>query len=284
MMSKWKYALSSAEAAPRTAPILLHGTICENLKIAAALGFDGIEVHTREDAGLDYEKIAQISEEYGVAIAVVVTGRLNTQGEVNLLDDRPYIVDAAMKGMREYIAIASRLNSDLVIGWIKGKIPAGADPQIYLTRLARNLKTICREASDRGVRIFTEVINRYETNIFTTAEETVDFLRQWDIPNCYVHLDTFHMNIEETDPCTAIRTCGKKLAYFHAADNTRLYPGTGTLDFKCYYSILAEIGYEGYISVECLPRPDGKTAAQRALKYLKACEESIFLGKTANGG
>jgi sugar phosphate isomerase/epimerase len=271
-MGKWKYALSSAEAAPNTAPILLKGDICTNLKTAAGLGFDGLEVHMREDITPDYEKIGQVSDECGVKVVTVVTGRLNTQGKVNLIDDRPYITEAAMQGMRKYIQIAAVLGSDLIVGWVKGLIPDGADPQVYLNRLAANLRQICKEAEAEGVKIFVEVINRYEVNIFTTARETLDFLDTREIPNCYVHLDTFHMNIDETDPLEAIRLCGKRLGYFHVADNSRLYPGSGTLDFESYFSVLDEIGYEGFISVECFPRPDGKTAAERALHHLKQCE------------
>jgi sugar phosphate isomerase/epimerase len=274
-MNKRGYALSSAETAPNTAPILLRGDICANLRTAAELGYQGLEVHMREDAPLNYDEINQTAEESGVQLAAIVTGRLNTQGKVNLVDDRPYITDAAMKGLREYIRMAATLNTDLIVGWIKGLIPTGAAPGAYHARLAGNLGAICREAAEQGVRIFTEVINRYEVNIFTTAKETVDFLERWEIPNCYVHLDTFHMNIDETDPLEAIRICGKRLGYFHAADNTRLYPGSGTLNFKSYFSVLDEIGYEGFISVECLPCPDGRTAAQKALAHLKQCEEDL---------
>jgi sugar phosphate isomerase/epimerase len=274
-VSKWSYALSSAETAPPTAPILLQGDICATIKAAAALGYQGLEVHMREDAPLNYEAINRAAAEQGIKLSAIVTGRLTTQGQVNLVDDRPYITDAAMKGLREYIQMAAKLHTDLIIGWIKGRIPEGADADPYLARLARNLTAICREASERGVKVFVEVINRYEVNIFTTAHETLRFLEQWEIPNCFVHLDTFHMNIDETDPLGAIRVCGKRLGYVHVADNTRLYPGSGMLNFKSYFSALDEIGYGGFISVECLPWPDGKTAAQKALDHLRACETLV---------
>jgi sugar phosphate isomerase/epimerase len=274
-MGNWRYALSSAETAPDTAPILLHGNICGNIRAAAGLGYQGLEVHMREDTALDYHAVSKLCGDLGVRIAAVVTGRLNTQGKVNLIDDRPYITGAAMQGMGEYVKIAAALGSNIIIGWVKGNIPNGADPKPYLARLAGNLGRVCREAAEQGVRVFVEVINRYEVNIFTTARETVQFLEQWEIPNCYVHLDTFHMNIDETDPVGAIHFCGSRLGYFHVADNTRMYPGSGTLDFKEYLSVLEEIGYEGFISVECLPKPDGETAAQKALNHLKQCERDI---------
>lgn len=273
MPDKRKYAISSADWAPESAPILLKGDIIGNIKKAAALGYQGLEVHTRETACLDYSEIKKVSADCGVAIAAVATGRLNTQGKVSLTDDRPYITDSAMNGMRAYIEMAAKLGADIIIGWARGTVPEGQNPERYLERLAQNLKIIGRQAGEQGVKIFIEVINRYETNIFTTAKETMDFIEAWDIPNSYLHLDTFHMNIDETDPTQAIRICGKKLGYVHVADNTRCYPGSGILDFGSCLNVLDEIGYDGYISVECLPKPDGETAAKKALEHLRQCDK-----------
>jgi sugar phosphate isomerase/epimerase len=270
-----RYALSSAAEAPPSAPIVLTGDLYARLRAAAELGYAGLEVHLREDEPLDAGRIKDAAAEAGVRFSALVTGRLCTQGGVTLIDDRPYIVEAALKGMRAYIDRAAELQTDLIIGWIKGKVPDGAGRSPHLDRLAAHLKTLCSEAAERGAKVFVEVINRYETNIFTTAAETLEFIGSRDIPNCFVHLDTFHMNIEETDPCAAIRAAGKRLGYFHVADNTRRYPGSGTLDFAALLSALREIGYGGFVSVECLPWPDGKTAAERAIGHLKACEKTL---------
>ena len=120
-----RYAVSSADDAPESAPILLKGTIEENLHKAAALGYQAIEVHTREDAELDYAAIDAAMEETGVRVAMIVTGRLNTEGECSLTSVLPYIVSATMDGMRSYIDMAQRLRADIVIGWVKGNVPKG---------------------------------------------------------------------------------------------------------------------------------------------------------------
>ena len=271
-MARWKYSLSSADSAPNTAPILLTGDVCANLKRAAQLGYSGIEIHCREDAVFNYKAIGELCEENGIEIAALATGRLNTQGKVDLMNDNKEITDSAKKGMLGYIKMAAKLKTNVVIGWVKGRIPDGADSGSYLERFARNLTVLCNQAAGEGVQIFTEVINRYETNVLVTAQEAVDFLDYWKIPNCFIHLDTFHMNIEEINPCDAIKLCKDRLGYFHVADNTRMYPGRGTLDFKGYFSALKEISYGGFVSVECLPKPDGETAAIKALAQLKSCE------------
>ncbi len=268
-MRKWKLALSSADEAPSTAPILLQGDICENLKKAKELGYDAIEVHTREIADLDFEAISKTTQQCGVSIAMIVTGRLNTEGCGSLIDDRPYVVDATILGMKKYIDMAAKVNADIVIGWVKGKVPPGGNYKKYIDRLAGNLKILEKYGVEKNVKLHLEVINHYEVNIFTTAQETVDFIERYDLKNCYVHLDTFHMGIEETHPIKAIQLCKGKLGYMHLADNTRRYPGSGQFEFHKILKALDEIGYDGYLSIECFPYPDGETAAIRSIHYLK---------------
>ncbi|MBQ9015601.1 MAG: sugar phosphate isomerase/epimerase [Firmicutes bacterium] len=273
-MKQWKYSVSSADAAPLAAPLLLLGTPEENLKTAARLGYDAIEIHTREDAQLDVNGIRSLSKELGVGISAIVTGRLNTEGHCDLIADEPYITKACVDGMKQYIDLAAALGTDIILGWARGKVPAGADRRRYMDRLAGNLKILDSYAGDRNVRILIEVINRYEINTFNTAEEIMSFLETHALPNCYAHLDTFHMGIDEENPLEAIRRCGMRLGYFHLADSTRKYPGSGQLDFTKLLETLEEVGYEGYLSVECLPYPDHIRAAEEALQFMKQTERS----------
>jgi len=97
-------------------------------------------------------------------------------------------------------------------------------------------------------------------------------LNKYEISNCFIHLDSFHMNIEESDPVKAIRLAGNRLGYFHIADNTRYWPGSGIIDFKSQIDTLVEIGYSGYVSVECLPGEDGYESAKKAIAYIKSLE------------
>ncbi len=265
----WRYACSSADAAPATAPILLTGDICDNLRKAAALGYDSIEVHTRETVELDYEAIRACARECGCKVGMVITGRLNTEGKCDLINDIPYIQEAAMRGMKQYIDMAAKLDAGIVIGWVKGKIPAGGNRKRYMDMLAQNLKKLAFYGAVRNVPLCIEVINHYETNIFTTAEETMSFLEEYGIDNCYAHLDTYHMMLEEVDPAAAVRRCKGRLGYVHFADSTRQYPGTGKLEFDGVLRALDEIDYKGILSIECLPIPDGETAAREGLKNLK---------------
>lgn len=268
-MRNWKFAVSSADEAPATAPILLQGSVVDNLQKAADLGYDAIEVHTREDVEMDYKEIRAAYDRTGARVAMVITGRLNTEGMCSLVADEPYIVSATMDGMRQYIDMAQEMDADIVIGWVKGNVPKGGKREKYLDRLAKNLRILAAYAAERNVKLNIEIINRYEVNIFTTADEFMNFIEKYKIENCYAHLDTFHMGIDECDPVEAIRRCKGKLGYFHIADNSRRYPGTGRIDFRRILNALEEIGYDGFLSVECLPYPTGEEAAKNAINYMK---------------
>ena len=268
-MKNWKIACSSAPEAPETAPILLKGSIEDNLRQAARIGYQAIEVHLRETSKLDLPAIQAIMDEHQVRVCMLVTGRLNTEGKVNLIDDDPAITRAALIGMKQYIDLAQSLGADIIVGWVKGNIPVKGDRALYLDRLANHLRELAAYAKARQVRINIEVINRYEVNLFKTCQELVEFLDANQLDNCFVHLDTFHMNIEENDPVAAIRLAGDRLGYFHLADNTRRYPGIGQIDFSKQLRALQEINYQGYLSIECLPDPSGEEAAARGLAFIQ---------------
>lgn len=231
-MGKWKYALATADQSPPSAAILLNGTIEENLARAARLGYDAIEAHIREDAVIDYASVQRTMQETGVRVSMIVTGRLNTEGKCSLIADEPYVAAAAMDGMYQYIDMAQHLGADIIVGWVRGNLPSEKNRKKYLDRLAGNLKILSAYAVDRNVKILIEVINRYEMDLFTTAEELMSFLENYQLENCYAHLDTFHMGIEEVDPVRAIGRCADRLMNIHLSDNTRCYPGSGRFDFQ----------------------------------------------------
>jgi D-psicose/D-tagatose/L-ribulose 3-epimerase len=70
------------------------------------------------------------------------------------------------------------------------------------------------------------------------------------LPNVKVHLDTYHMNIEEADLESALIDSGAMLGYFHIGESGRGYLGAGNIDFDRVFRGLAKAGYEGPITFE----------------------------------
>ena len=95
-----------------------------------------------------------------------------------------------------------------------------------------------------------EVVNRFETNLLNTTAQGVDFIRQTGSESVRLHLDTFHMNIEEANPAAAIRLAGDKLGYFHIGESNRGYLGDGTINFDLMFDALLDIDYSRDITFE----------------------------------
>lgn len=274
-MKTWKYGISAACAAPKAAPILLTGDICDCLRNAAELGFDAIEYHTRENVEFDYDAVKQTMEETGCRISMIVTGRLFTEGGFCLTSDDPENEKIALEGMLKYVDMAAAVHAGLVLGWAKGNIRNASSREAYFERLTRNLKKIDEAAAEKNVPIVIEVINHYEVDAFMTAGELTKYLEEHTLKNCFVHLDTFHMMLEEENYSRAIMTAGERLGYVHFADTTRWYPGSGYMNYKEIFRALEAVGYDGYLTIECFPHDDYRETARKGLQNLKCIAETV---------
>ena len=91
---------------------------------------------------------------------------------------------------------------------------------------------VCRYASDHGRTIALEPVNRFETDFINTCEQGLQMIHDVGSPALKLHLDTFHMNIEEKDPAAAIRKAGGLLGHFHACGCDCGTPGNDHIDWK----------------------------------------------------
>ncbi len=115
---------------------------------------------------------------------------------------------------------------------------------------AEALRRLAERAARHGVSIGLEAVNRYESNLVNTAEQALALAEEVGAPNVVVHLDSYHMNIEESDVAAAIRACGDRLGYVHVGESNRGPLGGGTVDFDAFFGALAEAGYAGPIVFE----------------------------------
>ena len=105
-------------------------------------------------------------------------------------------------------------------------------------------------AKHAGVDLVLEIVNRFETNLLNTTAQGLDFIKATGSDHVTLHLDTFHMNIEEANPAAAIRLAGDKIGYFHIGESNRGYLGDGVIDFDRIFDALLDIGYERDITFE----------------------------------
>ncbi len=89
-----------------------------------------------------------------------------------------------------------------------------------------------------------------------TQADGVLLLEEFGATNVRLLADLFHMNIEEVDVAVGLRQSGRWLGHVHCVDTTRCAAGVGHMDWPPIVQALAETGYSGYVSAECLPWPN----------------------------
>ena len=131
-----------------------------------------------------------------------------------------------------------------------------------------NLRHLCNDAATWGRTIAFEPINRFETDFLNTCEQGLAMIEDVNHSALKLHLDTFHMNIEEKNPAAAILQAGGLLGHFHACGSDRGTPGNDHIDWKPIAAALKAIRYNGDVVIESFTT-DVKSIARAASIWRK---------------
>lgn len=250
-------------------PVLLAGAYEQSLVTAKKLGYEAIEIHVGDPKKIDLASLKAALKQTDMKISGIATGIAYADEGLCLIHPDAAVRAAAVQRLREFCTFAAELDSVLLIGRMKGDINDMSRYEQYEQILADGLGQVAQYAQSVGTAFELEAINRYESNYMSRVGQIGDFIRKYRLPATRILMDIFHMNIEEADICASIRSEYALLGYFHIADSNRLYPGQGHTDIGAALSTLTQLGYDGYVSLECLPKPDGITAATRAMDYIR---------------
>ncbi len=246
------------------------GDLDANMSRIASYGYTGVELAIREPGLVNIGHLLALTAKYHLKVPAIGTGQAWGEEGLSFTDPDPSIRLAAVKRIKDHIPVAARFGAIIIIGLIRGVVKKGVDPDQAMTWLVDALKECCEAASRRGIRLALEPINRYETTLINNTMQGLELAERVGAENFGLLLDTFHMNIEETDMEAAIRSGGERILHFHVADSNRWHPGAGHLDFRSLLNTLLLGGYGGWISGEFLPYPDADTAAVRCLEHFSS--------------
>jgi len=260
--------LSTAVSTPDAvfSALALKGEFEDTFAFAAKHKLDGVEISVRDPKTVSAQKIADLKEMHGLEIPAIGTGRAFGEEGLCFSDPDPAVRRAAVERILSHVELADVIKSNIIIGLILGKNPRTAETE----KLAAGCMKQCADrAGEKGVSLFVEPINRYETGFIITADDCLSFFEIVGAPNCKVLLDTFHMNIEEADMYATIKKVGPRIGHVHVADSNRRYPGAGHIDFPGIVTTLREAGYDGYLSAEMFPHPDPDTSVAAMAAHLR---------------
>lgn len=214
----------------------------------AACGYDVIELLMMDPAAIDVKMTRSLLDEYGVR----ASASLGLSAATDVSSEDPEVVAAGRSLLNDAASVARDLELEYVGGVIFGALRKYDYPVSERGR-ANSIEAV-RDFTDKnalsGIPVGLEVVNRYESNLLNTGRQAVQYIEEVGSDNLYVHLDSYHMNIEEADMAQAVRDCGDRLGYIHIGEGHRGYLGSGTVDFTGLFRGLAEIDYQGIVTFE----------------------------------
>ena len=246
--------------------------ILEKWEFAASAGFDGIELRGMDDwrGRLGDLKAAH---EQGVVFSSVC-----------LTSDR-FIGDLDADRRREAVEHMKSLLSGIAeLGGVGAITPAAfgltskALPPFKAPRtededrrvLLDALEELGEHAYREGTLVLLEPLNRYEDHMLNRLEGAVELCKAVGSDSIKVMGDLFHMNIEEDDPGEAIRRADGYLAHVHLADSNRAHPGAGHTDFAPIFGALGDVGFDGYLAMECGIRGNAETVLPQVARSMRS--------------
>jgi D-psicose/D-tagatose/L-ribulose 3-epimerase len=98
--------------------------------------------------------------------------------------------------------------------------------------------------------------------------------------NVALHLDAYHMNIEEADFYEPTRKAAPFLCHYHLSESHRGTPGTGQVNWEEIYRALASVGYSGLVGMESFCEVSGAMAAATCIwrKMANSSDELLTQG------
>lgn len=221
------------------------------LEKIAAMGFEFVELPVEDPGDFAVETLGPALKRLGLE-AVICTA---VTPERDLSAASPEARQSALEYFEACLKLAEGLGAACVVGPLyapvaKARLDTEAERRAEWDRSVASLALLAETAGQCGVRLGLEPLNRFETDMVNTVEDAVRMVDAVGSPHLGIALDTFHMNIEETDFRRAVEQAGERLVHVQVSDNHRGVPGEGNSDWVGLRQGLKAIDYKGKIGIE----------------------------------
>ena len=214
-------------------------------------GFETVEIPVEDPSHIDPAALKAAAEKAGIAIGSICACMGPGRDFRGTKEEQKTAIDY----VKTLIDQAAAMGCPRIIGPIYsvvGKADAveEAEQKKEFDLVVKNLKPLAKYAEKKGIELCIEPLNRFETDFLNTCDKGLKLIKAIGSKAVKLHLDTFHMNIEEKNQADAIRKAGKNLGHFHACGSDRGTPGADHIDWKPIVKALNDIGYTGDIVIE----------------------------------
>lgn len=222
------------------------------LEQTVAAGFSHMILPLRRPDRIDPAAIADAFARHG--LLPLNTAGVSPDRDISSMD--PETRRRGIEHLKSMVRLARDMGSTQINGVLygpnaKARRPASAEE---FRASAEAMAEIAEFAAAGGVRLALELVNRYETNLLNTVDQALEYLAIARHSSLGLHLDTFHMSIEEADPEAAIRNAMPHLFYFEIDQSHRGMLTAGSIDISALLRATAGGGYGGIVGIEAFTR------------------------------
>lgn len=243
------------------------GFVLERL---AKIGYDGVELQTRDPAAFDNAAFEKKVKDAGLVICAVSSGVVGETDNMYFMSPDPATRARAVERYKSIIDLAARYGVDSSIGRFRGQAKWAPDRTTGLGWFRAALEELLPYAERQGVRIVLEPQHPYNLDTLNTLRETVEFIRSLGAKNLTFEADIHHQGLVEKS-IPAAMVFGMQSGYMsfvQVSDANRLPPGLGIFNWVDIFETLRAVGYDGWISVECKQFPDSERCAEYCFRFL----------------
>lgn len=239
-------------------------------------GFDGVEVPLFEGDANHYKGLRKEFDKLGLGCTTVTC----VGPDASPISPDASVRKKAVERLKWAIEMTATLGGDLMAGPFHSPLAvfSGNGPTAdEKKRAVEVLRTAAEEAQKANVKLAIEYLNRFECYFLTTAEQAKELVKAVDHPYFKSMYDTFHANIEEKDIVKTIKSFAGTFIHVHISENDRGTPGTGHVPWDDTFRTLAEVKYDGWMTIESFGRalPD-LAAATRVWRDLFPKAEEVY--------
>jgi len=250
-------------------------------------GFDSVEIAIEDPSHIDPAYVKQQLDKHGL-VCGSICACLGPDRDLRGTPAQQKISLIYLKTVLDQMVI---LDCPSLIGPVYSSVgradavPAAEYKKQWKT-VVKHLRDLCKYAGARGKQICLEPLNRFESDFINTCDQGLQMIKDVKSPALKLHLDTFHMNIEEKSQARAIEKAGKLLGHVHACGTDRGTPGNDSLNWKEIAKALHKVKYDGHVVIESFTtdvmviaraaaiwrriEPTQNEIAVKGLKFLKA--------------
>ena len=215
----------------------------------ADIGFDLIEVPLLDPSNIDAAMTRSLLDEFGLGAAC----SLGLDPDADVSSEDPAVVARGRDLLGQAVDVAAEIGATDLCGVLYSVLAKYPTPISDRSRanVIESMSWLAERAAGSGLRVNLEVVNRYETNVVNTTADMLSLIDKTGA-DIGVHLDSYHMNIEENGFAAPVHEAAVagRLRYVHLGESHRGYMGTGTVDFDTLCATLREVEYAGPVVFE----------------------------------